>query len=160
MGYNKDNFRRIREEFSTKHLIAEKAADERRRDIHTKIPEVAMIDKKLSMTGLDLMGASLADSATREARIAALREQNRKLNEVRDRLLVAAGYPADYTDVKYDCPACSDSGYVGIKMCECMRRALVLAGFDSSPQDTNRPTSKRLIKRKQNNFFIKSTFLL
>ena len=38
MGYNKDNFRRIREEFSTKHLIAEKAADERRRDIHTKIP--------------------------------------------------------------------------------------------------------------------------
>jgi len=132
MGYNKENYRRIREEYATKHLIAEKAAEERRRAIHAQFPEVAAIDRKLARTGLDLMGASLADAATREARVAELREENRKLNDVRNRLLVAAGYPADYTDVKYDCPKCSDSGYVGIKMCDCMKKALTLAGFASS----------------------------
>ena len=30
------------------------------------------------------------------------------------------------------CPACGDSGYVDIKMCDCLRRELVLAGFRSS----------------------------
>ena len=132
MGYNKENYRRIREEYATKHLIAEKAAEERRLAVHAALPEVAAIDRKLARTGLDLMGASLAEPSVREARIAELREENRKLNDVRNRLLAAAGYPADYTDVKYDCPKCSDSGYVGIKMCECMKKALTLAGFASS----------------------------
>ena len=29
MGYNKNNFKRIREEYATKHLIAEKEAEAR-----------------------------------------------------------------------------------------------------------------------------------
>ena len=75
MGYNKENYRRIREEYATKHLIAEKAAEERRLAIHAALPEVAAIDRKLARTGLDLMGASLAEPSVREARIAELLAQ-------------------------------------------------------------------------------------
>lgn len=132
MAYNKNNFRKIKEEYATKHLVAENAADLRRAEVHAAIPEVAKIDARLAGTGLALMGAALADKAERESRFASLKAENEALNAERDRLLVAAGYPADYTDVKYDCPACSDSGYVGIKMCDCMKRALTLAGFESS----------------------------
>lgn len=132
MAYNKNNFRKIKEEYATKHLVAENAADLRRAEVHAAIPEVAKIDARLAGTGLALMGAALADQAERERRFASLKAENEALNAERDRLLVAAGYPADYTDVKYDCPACSDSGYVGIKMCDCMKRALTLAGFESS----------------------------
>ncbi len=132
MGYNKNNLKRIREEYATKHLIAEKAAEEKRLELHRALPEVARIDASLSQTGLALMSAALADKNTREKRMAELKEENLRLNAERDRILLAAGYPADYSDVKYDCPHCSDSGYVGIEMCDCMRKALIFAGFESS----------------------------
>ena len=132
MAYNKNNFKRIKEEYATKHVIAEQAAALRRAEVHAALPEVASIDARLAGTGLALMSAALTDKNEREKRFAALKAENLRLNAERDRLLVAAGYPADYTDVKYDCPACSDSGYVGIKMCDCMKRALTLAGFESS----------------------------
>ena len=132
MAYNKNNFRKIKEEYATKHLVAEQAADIRRAEVHAAVPEVARIDALLAKTGLSLMGAALLDKDARERRFEELRAENLRLNAERDKLLVSAGYPADYTDVKYDCPACSDSGYVGIKMCDCMKRALTLAGFESS----------------------------
>lgn len=132
MAYNKNNFKKIKEEYATKHLVAEQAAELRRAEIHAAIPDVARIDALLAKTGLSLMGAALVDKTERERRFEELKAENLRLNAVRDKLLVSAGYPADYTDVKYECTACSDSGYVGIKMCDCMKRALTLAGFESS----------------------------
>lgn len=132
MGYNRNNLKRIKEEYSTKHLIAEREADVRRRELHVKLPELEVIDRRLSRVGIDLMGVALELGGDKEAKFAALRKENEELNKKRDALLVAAGYPADYTDVKYECEKCSDSGYVGIKMCDCMRNALVMAGYESS----------------------------
>ena len=34
--------------------------------------------------------------------------------------------------MRYDCEKCGDSGYVDGKMCECMKRELVMAGYESS----------------------------
>ena len=132
MGYNRNNLKRIKEEYSTKHLIAEREADVRRRELHVKLPALEVIDRRLSRVGIDLMGVALELGGDKEAKFAALRKENEELNKKRDALLVAAGYPADYTDVKYECEKCSDSGYVGIKMCDCMRNALVMAGYESS----------------------------
>lgn len=133
MGYNRNNLRRIKEEYSTKHLVAEREAELRRRELHIEIPELAQIDRRLSSMGAELMGVALMSGGTeKENKMAQLRRESEELNKKRDALLVSAGYPADYTDVKYECEACSDSGYVGIKMCACMREALVMAGYESS----------------------------
>lgn len=132
MGYNRNNLKRIKEEYATKHLVAEKESDVRRRELHERLPDLAAIDRKLSGVGVELMGVALSAGGDKEARFAALRQETEELNRKRDALLVAAGYPADYTDVKYECEKCSDSGYVGIKMCDCMRNALIMAGYESS----------------------------
>ena len=50
----------------------------------------------------------------------------------RAELLLANGYPADYSDVKYECTKCGDTGFVDNKMCSCMKEALTLAGIESS----------------------------
>ena len=54
------------------------------------------------------------------------------LQAERARLLGELGYPADYTLPPYECPTCRDSGFVGTKMCECMRRELIMAAYASS----------------------------
>lgn len=132
MGYNKNNFKRIRQEYATKHLVAENAAQMREREVHSLLPDVAQIDRRLAGTGLALMGAALLPEGEQHAKLEALRAENEALLARRGDLLAAAGFPRDYTDVKYDCPLCGDTGYVGIRMCECMRRDLILAGYESS----------------------------
>jgi DNA replication protein DnaC len=99
--------------------------------VHLAIPEVAEIDAALGKTGLSLMEASMQGENVTE-RIAEVRRANEELRRVRADLLVAHGYPADYTEVRYECPLCGDSGFLDAKMCVCMKRKLVEVGFEAS----------------------------
>ncbi len=124
MPYNQKIFTRLRREYETKYLHARDEADARRAEIHTALPEVEQIDAELRLTGLSVMAAAL-EAEDVDARIAEVREQNAGLRARRAALLIAAGYPADYTSPRYACSICNDSGYVDGKMCACMRRQLI-----------------------------------
>ncbi|MBR3963976.1 MAG: ATP-binding protein [Clostridia bacterium] len=129
MAFNKENTVKIREKYNTKHLVAENAADMRRSELWIRIPELREIDRRLSATGPRLMAISLRKS---NETVAEVRADVEELSRRRAELLEAHGYPADYTDPHYECAKCQDSGYVDGKMCECMRRELILAGYESS----------------------------
>lgn len=131
MGYQKENFKSIRAEYETKALDAQKEADLRRIEVYEAVPQVQMLDKRLSAFGLRIMQAALQGGDTERA-IGELRAENEKILEERAALLRANGYPADYTDPHYECEMCKDSGYIGIKMCTCMRRRLIEAGMENS----------------------------
>ena len=131
MGYNNSIYKKIYEEYSQKYLIARERADMRARELRVAIPEVAKIDKELSLTGLEIFSASLSGGDI-ASKIAEIREKNKALQEKRAELLEANGYPADYSDVNYDCEKCGDTGFIENKMCSCMKEALTLAGIESS----------------------------
>ncbi len=131
MGYNREDYVRIKAEFSQKYILARERATARRTELHGRFPRVFEIDKLLSRTGMDIMGV-IASGRNTDAQIAAIKERNEKLLEERGRVLREGGYPEDYSDIKYDCEKCGDTGYVGTVMCECMKRALVMAGYESS----------------------------
>ena len=129
MGYNRENYKRIKEEYDGKYLRAVEAAGLRRAEVAAKVDGVAEIDKLLSMTGFKIFDATLRKDMAAIERINA---ENRELNEKRGALLVAAGYPVDYTEVKYECNECGDTGVVDNKICRCMKKKLIEAGFESS----------------------------
>ena len=131
MGYNKENFRRIREEYATKALRVQEEAELRRAELHTAIPAVRELDARLASLGLRAMENALHSPNPQEG-ILALRRENEAIRAERAELLRQNGYPANYSDPQYECEACKDSGYVGIKMCTCMRRKLTEAGMESS----------------------------
>ncbi len=131
MGYNKENFKRIRAEYETKALLAQRAADGRRAELEEQIPGLRELDARLSTFGLRIMKQAMEGGDT-AAGVAALREENRKILEIRRDLLAQYGYPEDYCKPRYECDVCKDSGYEGIKMCSCMRRRLIEANMESS----------------------------
>ena len=131
MGYNVKDYVRIRDEYTKKYQIARNRAETRRMEIHARIPEVRDIDAKLSRTGLDIMDA-IQHGRDTEAAIRELEARNNQLIARRGEILSAYGYAPDYTDVHYDCELCGDTGFVETTMCECMKKALVKAGFESS----------------------------
>ncbi len=132
MGYNKENYRRIRQAYQTKYLTAYEKADERMREVHAKSPEIAAIDRQLSMTGAEIAMAAIGAGPEYRTRVAAVQEKNQRLQAERAALMAALGYPADYTLPPYECPKCKDTGFIETKMCECMHRELVLAALESS----------------------------
>ena len=66
------------------------------------------------------------------AAIERIKAQNQEMNARRRALLKANGYPEDYTEPKYVCSACGDTGFIGTGICECLRHALVEAGYDTA----------------------------
>jgi len=132
--FNRENYKRIKQEFTAKHLAAGETQRARMREVEAGHPEMAEINAALSQTGLRIFEAAMAGKDGLEARMAQLREDNRTLLADRAVLLKMLGYPADYLDLKYECAECHDTGFVknGEKLCACMRRALVLAGYETS----------------------------
>ena len=132
MGYNRENYARIREAYKTKYLKAYAEADRRMAEIHAKSAEIAMIDGELSRVGAEIAMAALGTGDAYREKLAAVEEKNRELQAKRVAALLKLGYPADYTLPPYECPRCMDTGFVDTKMCECMRRELILAAYESS----------------------------
>ncbi len=131
MSYNKDDYIRIKAEFSKKYLLAQQRAQANRMELYAAIPAVRELDGVLNRTGMDIMGVIAKGGNTEEA-LSAIRRRNEELLAERAKLLREGGYPEDYSDIHYDCPLCGDSGFVDTKMCNCMRRALIEAGYESS----------------------------
>ena len=131
MGYNREDYARVKAEFSQKYTVARRIADEKRMELHSLFPRVREIDALLSRTGIEIMRVISSGKDTEE-KIRAIREKNDRLLLERGQVLRDGGYPEDYSDIKYECDKCEDTGYVDIKMCDCMKKALVLAGYESS----------------------------
>ena len=132
MAYNKQNYQRVREVYRTKYLLAEEEAARRTEELHRKSPDLRAIDRALSKTGVKIAMAALGTGEEYKEKLAEVEQENKALQARRAAILLELGYPADYTKPPYECHKCNDSGFVGTKMCECMRRDLVLAAFESS----------------------------
>lgn len=133
MGYNKENYARIREAYKTKYLKAYAEADRRTAEIHAKSPEIAEIDRRLSSCGAEIALAAIGAGDAYKTRLAEIEQKNKALQARRAVLLAEFGYPKDYTLPPYECPRCKDTGFLeDARMCDCMRRELILAAYESS----------------------------
>lgn len=131
MSFNDETAKKVREEFDRKRKAAQDDADARRNMIHSRLPEIEVIDKQLANTGLEVYKHAISGENIKE-KIAQMRVLTVQLKELRAQLLKDHGFPVDYTDVKYECNICSDTGYAGMKYCECFRRAMIKEAYLSS----------------------------
>lgn len=127
----KNYYREMHDAFRKKREIAEIYRDVRLAELHEKFPEIVEIDKRLSRTGSLILDAMKSEKNIDEA-INRIRQENDELRKKRGAFLEANAYPADYTDVRYECERCGDSGYVGLDMCVCMKTAIARARLEDS----------------------------
>ena len=132
MAYLTEQLREVRKRIADRRFMAEEAAEARRREVEEKSDEIKKIDAVLASTARRIFEVTVAGGDERADRIEALRRENEELLSERRAILELLGYPADYTEIRYFCPACQDTGYNGMKMCACMKRELVLEGFRAS----------------------------
>ena len=125
--YGYENYQKVKTEIEKRRLSANAEADRRNLELRAISEDIRIIDAELVKTGLTLFKAA-CDGAD----ITPIRERNLELNKNRRGLLVALGYPEDYTEPQYTCKKCSDSGFVGTNMCSCFREMLIKENIKSS----------------------------
>jgi len=124
--------RKIFEAYRRRREQAEADAEARRERLHAQIPELKDIDAALAQTGLKLMREAMDGPERIERRIAAVRAENEQLQAIRRELLTSRGYPPDATEPHYLCAKCDDTGYVGIRLCDCIRAELARENYYES----------------------------
>lgn len=132
MGYNRENFNRIKQEYEEKYAAKREAAERRKAEVQASVPGLAALDRQLEATGAQLMRVICSGAPNVKESVEQIRQQNARFVAERKALLASHGYPENYTDIQYDCEKCGDSGYVDTKMCDCMRKRLIYAGYESS----------------------------
>ena len=133
MSYNRDNYARVRREFEEKRNAAQDKAERTLARLHEEYPDLAEIDRTLAKTGMKLFKTAATTPRDKlDDAVAIIKSENQELQHARAECLKYHGLPADITDVKYECKLCLDTGYVGTSVCKCFKKALILAGYESS----------------------------
>lgn len=125
--YSYSNYQRAKEIIEGRRQAAIATADARNDEVRERSEKIAEIDRELTGTGLLLFKTACAGGD-----ITPIKERNMQLMDERRVELRKMGLPEDYTELKYTCPKCSDSGFLGTKMCTCLKELLVMMNIESS----------------------------
>lgn len=132
MGYSKQVIEKVKDEFEKKRKIAVDTAEARKAEMYETCPVLKQIDTALASTGLKVYKAALDGKEGLDERIRLLEKENMELQDDRRRILKMSGKPENYLDIVYSCKKCSDTGYCGLNMCSCMKKALIKEAYESS----------------------------
>lgn len=129
MGYSQELFAKVRKEFGEKRQNALSVANERRKELHLNCPEIVQIDAQLAKTGVLIMEEIAKGKQQLDERLDMIRMDNEDLQKQRNLCLKQYGYPENYDTPHFDCDRCEDNGYIGTRMCSCMKQELTRQGM-------------------------------
>ena len=93
----------------------------RQNRIYALIPEIGDIDIRLHARMSELIAATVRGGAGTAETVREIEAESLALTARKSELLTRHGFPADYLDGVYSCPDCRDTGYVGGRMCACLK---------------------------------------
>ena len=88
---------------------AEEKAENRRKEVYDKVPEISEIDLNLNFLSGKISRGLLGGSSKEE--LDEMRKKMRNLEQERAILLTENNFNVNYTDIKYSCEKCSDTGF-------------------------------------------------
>jgi DNA replication protein DnaC len=96
----------------------------RREEINSKFPQVSEIERKIGRLSAELSLSAIRGNTVTDKDFSDLKDKVTSLRAEKYELLVSNGYPMDYLELRYDCPICSDTGYVGNERCSCYKEKI------------------------------------
>ena len=128
MPLTNTQYDRIMRDYNARQARHMQILDRHRAEIAEKIPAIPAIDQEIS--GLSIKKAKELLMGLKDDW--SIEEAIKKLSDEKLALLSAHGYPSDYLEPGYDCPACKDTGYQDGKKCSCFKRAAIELLYEQS----------------------------
>ena len=118
MGYEKEVLSSARARYAQAVEEHKQAQNRRREEIYERLPEVKELDVQIRQTMADVMAQAFRHGEDPAQAVAESRRKNLRLQQRRSDLLHQAGLSEPREGPM--CRQCSDTGYVGEKMCACL----------------------------------------
>lgn len=130
---NNSLYQTIMRDFNRRQAEQKHQQDLRIQEIYKTIPEYEVLDQ------------DIVSACAKEARMRILnpghdfsknqdnlRDQISAIKATQKQLLLDAGFPEDYPELRYVCPICKDTGFSENDLCECFRKAAAKLIYDQS----------------------------
>ena len=98
-------------------------------EVEERIPEYKKLSEEIGRAALR-RGKEILSGRTEAA--GELKEEIAALSRRKEELLIRAGYPADYTGLRYTCPDCKDTGFINGEKCHCFLAREIELLYDQS----------------------------
>ena len=121
MAYDSAVLRRASARLEEARKARREALERRRKALFAQLPELADIDRQLRGTILDIIRSSLRAGADPGPALRVVKDRNMALQTRQAELLRSAGCAPDALTDAPACSACGDTGWVGSRMCACLR---------------------------------------
>ncbi len=102
---------------------------ERLETAYAAVPQLRELDAGLGASAASCARELLSGDTSAGERF---RESAAGMRERRAELLAQADLPADYTEIRYRCPDCRDTGFIDGKRCHCFEEARTRILYDQS----------------------------
>jgi len=99
---------------------SEDLAAARLEEVYLALPAVRLADEEVTRLNAELIRILTSSMADKESAVNRLNKETKAAIRERKRLLSEGGFSEDYTDVKYGCPRCRDTGVLeNGSSCDC-----------------------------------------
>lgn len=130
-----EHIQALLEDYARQRAEDEASQARRFREACAKAPRIAQLRQESAALALNAM-RSILDQSTAGQRAAIaqnMKQRGRAINAEIRGLLKSAGLPEDALDMRYRCPVCKDTGYVGeapARFCDCFEQRLRLRQYE------------------------------
>ena len=128
VGIKNSQYDMIIREYNKKQLQNRRDQMARIDEAYKCIPALKEIDAQIAALSVSRARKLLEGDDTA---LAGLREEIAACGQMRTKLLLSNGYPADYLEQKYCCEDCHDTGYIGNEKCHCFKQAIICLLYTS-----------------------------
>ena len=153
MSLNKDQYDNIMADYARIRDRHRRELEKRRTQAYARIPALQKLEEQTPALAVDQLRRRLKSSAgssgsgsgagiipgapaDRKDQKTSFRETAAQITARRIRLLTENGFPADYLEMKWDCPDCRDTGYIGREKCHCLKQREISVLYNQSRLET------------------------
>lgn len=140
MALDKRFFEIAQKRLSNRRMANKQLEDDRRTEIHQRIPEYCELECLLADTMTKIVAAIAAKAPDAKEQVENAVKSNMDIQRRMDELLEKHGYPKDYLSPIYTCAKCRDTGTYEGNWCECFNKLLNTA----AAEDLNEQSPLRL----------------
>ena len=127
MALTNEQYQALMRIYDERRLAHTRALRERTQEVYERCPRYKALSDRIAENATARARAAIAGQD-----LTALEEEAASLRSERDEALLHAGFPADYLELRYDCPDCRDTGYRDGRKCHCFLRKTVRFLYGSS----------------------------
>ncbi len=122
MSLNESQYLAIMRQYEMRRDFSLKQAEQSKMLLYSKYPRLLEIENEIASAAVKKVSDTINGINNADL---IFENTVSKLEKERDQIFLSEGINSDYLDVKYYCPDCKDTGYIGNEKCHCLKQALL-----------------------------------